>query len=243
MALPVTDFPITDVHTGDALEDLAPADADFLDVADASDITDITDVIAVPVPDDTRTGATEVLAPAGRSARPTLNRPGAFWQRRIYVGPVSLVLAVLLVATGCSATWLYAQYYRPDQQTSHAVRRAAIDAATDGTVALLSYSSDTLEQDFAAARSYLSGDFLSYYKQFTQQIVMPSATQKSLKTSARVVRAAAQELYPTSAVVLLFVDQSTTDNDDSTPAMEARSVVVNLALIDGKWLITKFTPV
>ncbi|MBX9638340.1 MAG: hypothetical protein K2X97_01005 [Mycobacteriaceae bacterium] len=96
---------------------------------------------------------------------------------------------------------------------------------------------------FASARSHLTGDFLSYYDQFTQQIVAPAAKQKSLKTSAHVMRAAVQELHPDSAVVLVFVDQSTTSKDNPEPSTAASSALVNLALVDGKWLITKFTPV
>ena len=42
-------------------------------------------------------------------------------------------------------------------------RSAAVDAARDGTVAMLSYKPDTLDQDFAAAKSHLTGDFLNYY--------------------------------------------------------------------------------
>lgn len=102
---------------------------------------------------------------------------------------------------------------------------------------------DTLDQDFATARSHLAGDFLSYYDQFTQQIVAPAAKQKSLKTTAKVVRAAVSELHPDSAVVLVFVDQSTTSKDSPNPSMAASSVMVTLAKVDGNWLITKFTPV
>ena len=65
----------------------------------------------------------------------------------------------------------------------------ALDAAKTGTVALLSYSPESLDKDFAAAKSHLTGDFLSYYTQFTQQIVTPAAKQKSVKTAASVVRA------------------------------------------------------
>lgn len=98
-------------------------------------------------------------------------------------------------------------------------------------------------KDFATARSHLAGDFLSYYDQFTQQIVAPAAKQKSLKTTAKVVRAAVSELHPDSAVVLVFVDQSTTSKDSPNPSMAASSVMVTLAKVDGNWLITKFTPV
>ncbi len=86
------------------------------------------------------------------------------------------------------------------------VAATVLTAASDGTVALLSYSPESLDKDFATAKSHLSGDFLSYYNDFTQRIVAPAAKQKSLKTTARVVAAALSELRPDSAVVLLYVD-------------------------------------
>jgi len=102
---------------------------------------------------------------------------------------------------------------------------------------------DPLDKDFAAARSHLTGDFLSYYDQLSQQTVGPAAKQKSLKTTARVVRAAVSDLRPNSAVVLVFVDQTTTTKDSPEPTMAASSVLVRMADINGKWLITKFDPV
>ena len=91
-----------------------------------------------------------------------------------------------------------------------------VSSASDGTTALLSYSSDTLDQDFASAKSHLAGDFLTYYDQFTQQSVGPMAKEKSMKTAARVTGAAVSELHPDSAVVLVFVDQTTTTKDSPT---------------------------
>lgn len=162
---------------------------------------------------------------------------------QVNVRPVPVLLILLVLISGGVTAWLYVNQYKPDQQTDPSVARAAINAASDGTVALLSYSPDTLDKDFATAKSHLSGDFLSYYDQFTQQIVAPAAKQKALKTTAHVMRAAVSELHPNSAVVLVFVDQSTTSKDSPDPSMAASSVLVNLALVDGKWLITKFTPV
>ncbi|MFW3114200.1 hypothetical protein MHAE_10583 [Mycobacterium haemophilum DSM 44634] len=161
--------------------------------------------------------------------------------RNVKLVPVILVLLTALSAG--LATWLYFKQYRPDQQTDSSVARTVVSAASDGTVALLSYSPDTLDKDFAAARSHLSGDFLSYYNQFTQQIVAPAAKQKSLKTTAHVMRAAVSELRPNSAVVLVFVDQSTTSKDSPDPSMAASSVLVSLTRVGGNWLITKFEPV
>jgi Mce-associated membrane protein len=161
--------------------------------------------------------------------------------RKVKVVPVVLILLLLL--SGGAATWLYFKQYRPDKQTDASVASAVISSASDGTVALLSYSPDTLDKDFAAAKSHLSGDFLSYYNQFTDQIVAPAAKQKSLKTNARVLGAAVAELHPDSAVVLVLVDQSTTSKDNPDPSMASSSVLVSLSRVNGNWLITKFDPV
>jgi Mce-associated membrane protein len=155
----------------------------------------------------------------------------------------AVVLALLLLISGCVATWLYFEQYRPDQQTDAGVARSVVSAASDGTTAVLSYSSDSLDQDFAAAKSHLAGDFLSYFDQFSQETVAPLARQKSMKTKAKVTGAAVSELHPDSALVLLFVDQVTTTKDSAQPSVAVSSIVVRMSRIGDKWLITKFTPV
>jgi Mce-associated membrane protein len=162
-------------------------------------------------------------------------------RRRVKVVPVLLI--VLLLLSGGTTTWLYFKQYRPDKQTDSSVANAVANAASEGTVALLSYSPESLDKDFANAKTHLSGDFLSYYNQFTEQIVAPAAKQKSLKTNARVLGAAVQDLHPNSAVVLVLVDQSTTSKDNPDPAMASSSVLVSLTRVNGAWLITKFDPV
>ena len=155
--------------------------------------------------------------------------------------PIALVLGLL--AAGGLAGWLYFAQFRPDTQTDNAVAQSAVNAARDGTVALLSYKPDTLNQDFAAAKSHLTGDFLNYYDQFTKQVVTPAAQTKAVTTTAQVVGAAASELHPNSAVVLIFVNQVTTSKERPDPAMASSSVLVSLTKVHGDWLITKFDPV
>jgi Mce-associated membrane protein len=154
-----------------------------------------------------------------------------------------ILLAAGLVASAGVAAWLYFNQYRPDQATDAAASQVALDAAKTGTVALLSYSPESLDKDFAAAKSHLTGDFLSYYTQFTEQIVTPAAQQKAVKTTASVVRAAVSELRPHSAVVLVFVNQNTTSKENPDGAFAVSSVKVSLTKIDGTWLISSFDPV
>lgn len=156
---------------------------------------------------------------------------------------VTIVLVLLLLVSGGLAAWLYSTEYRPDKQTDNAAAQAAITAAREGTVALLSYKPETLDQDFTTAKSHLAGDFLNYYDKFTREIVTPAAKQKAVKTSAQVMGAAVTELHPDSAVVLVFVNQASTSKDRTEPSMSASSVLVAMTKANGRWLITKFDPV
>jgi Mce-associated membrane protein len=107
----------------------------------------------------------------------------------------------------------------------------------------LSYSPETLDRDFATAKSHLTGDFLDYYNTFTTQVVAPAAAQKAVKTNAAVVRAAVTELRSGAAVVLVFVNQSTSSSDKPNPSMSSSSVLVTLTRVDDAWLISSFDPV
>lgn len=201
---------------------------------------------------DADQGATETKAdhsvaevPAENQDSSTRIKQGRRGRARILCNnkAVSLILVLLLLMTAGASTWIYFKRYRPHQQTDPNVAQTVISAASDGTVALLSYSPDSLEKDFATAKSHLVGDFLSYYNDFTEKIVAPAAKEKSLKTTAHVMRAAVSELHPNSALVLVFVDQSTTSKDRPNASMAASSVLVSMIRINHDWLITKFDPV
>jgi len=156
---------------------------------------------------------------------------------------VPLVLVVLLLASAGVTTWVYLSQYRSDQATNQAVQTRVIQSAKDGTVALLSYSPETLDKAFANAKTHLTGDFLNYYTQFTSEIVTPAAKQKSVKTTAAVVRSALGQLQPTSAEVLLFLNQTTTSKENPDGSFTASSVKVGLTKVGNDWLIASFDPV
>jgi Mce-associated membrane protein len=162
-------------------------------------------------------------------------------RRRLVAIPV-IPLVLALLGAGLLAGWLYFTQYRPDQQTDDAVAQSAVNAARDGTVAILSYKPDTLNQDFAAAKSHLTGDFLNYYDKFTKDVVTPATQTKGVTTTAQVVGAAAAELSPDKAVVLVFINQATTSKERPDPAMASSSANVSLDKVHGAWLISKFDP-
>jgi Mce-associated membrane protein len=135
---------------------------------------------------------------------------------------------------------MYSYQYRPDQQVGDVAAQQAVRAATDGTVAMLSYSPETLDRDFARAKLHLTGDLLAYYTKFTEQIVAPAAKGKQIATSAKVIRAAVSEIHQDSVVVLVFVNQSTVTKEKLEPTVIESSALVTLVKVNGSWLIAKF---
>ncbi|MGV0834145.1 hypothetical protein [Mycolicibacterium thermoresistibile] len=154
-----------------------------------------------------------------------------------------LTVAALLITSTSLAAVLYGTQYRTVQQAGPASEQAAVEAASSGTVALLSYTPETLDDDLAAATSAMTGDFLTYYGRFTTDVVAPAVREKGIRANARVERAGLMEIGPGTAKVLVFLNQETSSSDRPEPALTASSVVVGLTDIDGRWLISAFDPV
>jgi Mce-associated membrane protein len=214
------------------------------DVHDTAGVTHETDSDAPETTSEPEDSVTEETV----DDEAEVDSPEPVKRRRLRLSPrlrriVSVILALLLLISGGVATWLYFKQYRPDQQTDARVARVVVSAASDGTTALLSYSYDSLDKDFAAARAHLGGDFLSYYDQFTSQSAGPLATQKAMKATGRVTGAALSELHPDWALVLVFADQVTSTKDSPGPSVAVSSALVHLTRINGTWLITKFDPI
>jgi Mce-associated membrane protein len=149
----------------------------------------------------------------------------------------ALVVAMLGLAAG-----VFFFLYRPDRQIDDAAAQRAIRAASDGAVASLSYSPDSMDRDFANAKSHLTGEFLAYYDKFTKELVTPMVQQKHIAQTAAVVRAAVSELHAGSAVVLVFLNETTTSKDKREPLTTPSSVRITLTKVNGSWLISKLDP-
>lgn len=211
---------------------------------DEADEADVKSDVKTEAPDEPETTAVEpeptVTEEPTPQAAAASSAQGSRGLRR-HVG--AIVLTLLLVASAGVAAWLYFFQYRVDQQTNGDAQNVALEAAKTGTVALLSYAPETMEQDFASAKSHLTGDFLNYYSQFTEQIVTPAVKEKQVKTNAAVVQAGVAEMHPDSAVVLVFVNQTTVSKENPDGAFAASAVKVGLTKSDGRWLINAFDPV
>lgn len=174
---------------------------------------------------------------AGKKADPAplVSRVIVRW-RGIAVGGLVLIASVLTAA-------LYVNDFRPIMQTGAAVEQVVVDEASSATVALLSYSPETLDRDMERAQSLMTGEFLTYYGKFTTDVVAPAVRDKGIKASAQVMNSAVMEMQPDNAKVLVFLNQETISRDRPEPSLVASSVVVSVTKVDGKWLISALDPV
>ncbi|ARR83260.1 hypothetical protein MOTT27_02439 [Mycobacterium intracellulare subsp. yongonense] len=164
--------------------------------------------------------------------------------RRVVWWAAVVALCVATLAAALVGGWQVQVKSRqlPPVADQPAERQAAVQAASSGTVKILSYSPDTLDQDFSAAEEMLAGDFLAYYKQFTAEIVKPAALEKRLTTTATVLRAGVESLTSENASILIFVNQTTTSREKTSPSIASSSVRVSLNKVNGTWRIVKFDP-
>jgi Mce-associated membrane protein len=158
------------------------------------------------------------------------------WTRAITYGLLPGLALVLAPAAG---------YLKWQDATSHASQVAgaeAVRAATEGTIALLSYKPETVEKDLEAARTRMTGTFLNAYTSLTHDVVIPGAKQKQVSAVATVPAAAPLQATADHAVVLLCVNQAVVVGQDA-PTTTASSVRVSLDKIGGRWLISQLDPV
>lgn len=202
---------------------------------DAQDDTDsreenVKEDIAVPA-----VATAERVEDAEAEASGTVRRR-VNWSRVLAFGVLPAVALLLGMAGG------FLKWQDSSVRNADAARVESIQAAKDGTIALLSYQPDTVEQQLGAAQDLLTGDFRDSYSSLTHDVVIPGAKQKQISAVATVPAAASVSAGPNRAVVLVFVNQSAIVGD-SAPTETASSVRVTLDNVGGRWLISGFDPV
>jgi Mce-associated membrane protein len=168
-------------------------------------------------------------------------KPASAWRRicwsRVIAYGLLPGLALLLASAAGFLKWQDAS-----ARDAQAARTESVHAATDGTIALLSYRADTVQKDLEAARGRLTGTFLNAYTSLTHEVVIPGAKQKQISAVATVPAAASISASAAHATVLLFVNQTLIIGQD-VPTNSASSVRVTLDKVGGHWLISGFDPV
>ncbi len=168
--------------------------------------------------------------------RPTGATRRVRWSRAFVYGVLPGLALLLTCAAG------FAKYQDGSAREAEVIRGESVRTAVDGTVALLSYRPETVQNDLEAAKGRLTGTFLDAYSSLTHDVVIPGSQQKQISAAATVPAAASVSTSSSRAVVLLFVNQTVTVGQDP-PTNTASSVRVTLDKVDGRWLISQFDPV
>lgn len=158
------------------------------------------------------------------------------WARVVAFGVLPALALLLALAAGAG------KYLDSSVRESSRAGIESEQAAKDGTVAILSYTSDKVEQQLNDARNLLSGGFRDSYSGLINDVVIPGAKQKQISAVATVPAASVISAQPNHAVVLVFVNQTVVVGADA-PTATASSVRVTLDKSGGKWLISAFEPV
>ena len=214
------DFAMSDDN--DPVVDESSAERD--DLADAAEAADEADLLDLEEEGENDTAE----APVERSGRFS-------WTRLLVAG---LPVLALILALGVG----YLKWLDGTARESRAAAEASVRAASESTIAILSYKPETVDRDLKVAADRLSEPFRQQYTQLVNDVVAPGAKQQHITAVATVPAAASVLATGKHAVVLVFVDQTTTIGNDA-PTQSTSSVRVSLEKVDGRWLISQFDPV
>jgi Mce-associated membrane protein len=214
--------PIADESSAD---DIAERD-DLADEAEAADEADLLDAEE----------AEEAVAEDDDADEAPVEKSAHFSWRRLLVAVLPVLALLLALGVG------YLKWLDGTARESQTAAEQSIRAASDSTVAILSYKPETVDRDLKAAADRLTGSFRQEYTQLVSDVVAPGAKQQHISAVATVPAAASVSATGNHAVVLVFVDQTTTIGNDA-PTQSTSSVRVTLDNVDGRWLISQFDPV
>lgn len=167
-------------------------------------------------------------------APPRPARPARSTSRSDLLVLVAGLVAVALVLTA----GLLALRARSEDRVEQA-RTAALAAAESHAVDLLSYDYRHLDRDFARAGKALTGSFADDYATTTKTVVRPTALEVKAVVTAEVAASSVVRASQNQAVVLLFVNQTTTSTRVEGPKVDLNRVRLTLTRVDGDWLVSK----
>ncbi|MGW4097169.1 hypothetical protein [Mycobacterium sp. NPDC004974] len=151
--------------------------------------------------------------------------------------PVVLATVALVLALTCAVLrWLTVS-----QAESDTARNESVQAAKEITAEMLSYETETAEQQLTAARDRMTGEFLGTYSAMIGEVI-PAAHAQQIAAVAEVLRAGVVSAKPDRAELVLFVNQSVQVGNhmpQKTPSV-ARATMVK---VDDRWLMSEYEPV
>lgn len=157
-----------------------------------------------------------------------------------------LIVAVVLASLGvATATLAAVQAGEPVsdkagvlvEQSAEEARAAAVRAI----VPVLSYDYRTLEEDAAAARSYMTKAYQDDKYDPLYAVIEENAANTETVVGAQVIDSAVVRTGDDRVDVLVFVDRPTTNKQVREPIVYKDQVTVTMMRVDGQWLVDDLT--
>ena len=184
--------------------------------------------------------------PIGIDGSPTDGNASVFDSRRRRLHATAAratvfgLLPIVALVLACGIGWI--KWWEGGNHETQAAGAESVKAATDSTIAMLSYQPDTVDENLSSARDRLTGAFRDSYTSLINDVVIPGAKQKHISAVATVPAAAAVSATENHAVVLVMVNQTTVVGTDS-PTQTATCIKVTLDKLDDRWRISDFSPI
>ncbi|NGP04902.1 twin-arginine translocation pathway signal [Rhodococcus sp. 14C212] len=159
-------------------------------------------------------------------------------------GTRRLLLAALTAAAIVLAGLVgFGVYDKVERGGAEAARTEALQAAEEQAVAMLAYDHATVDEQVAAASDGLTGDFRDEYTNLMKNVIAPGAKEKSITVQVSVQASSVVSAEADRAVTLLFLNQITTSSVNPEAVSSGSRVRVELEKHDGRWLVSRLTPI
>ncbi len=151
--------------------------------------------------------------------------------------PVVLAIIALVLATASGVLrWLTVS-----QNESDTARVESVQAAKDITAQMLSYETETVDQQLTAARDRMTGNFRGTYTAMINEVI-PAAHAQRIAAVADVLEAGTATAKPDRVELVLFVNQSVQVGDEM-PKKHPSVARVTMVKDGGQWLMSEYEPV
>lgn len=154
---------------------------------------------------------------------------------------VALGLSVVALVFAVLVGWL--AYGAMQDSAAETARTEARVAAEEQAVAMLAYTYGEVDEQIAVAAEGLTGDFRDEYTNLMKNIIAPGAKEKAISVQVSVQASSVVSTDADSAVTLLFLNQITTSSENPEAVSSGSRVRVELEKQDGRWLVSRLTPV
>ncbi|BAH50762.1 hypothetical protein [Rhodococcus opacus] len=148
--------------------------------------------------------------------------------------------AVTLILLGYSAIMQFS--IGAQDRSLEQVRTGAAEEIGELTASILSYSPDTVETDVEAAKSHLTGDFLTEFSDLGASDVVPRAKQDTIGAQWVVTGTSLVTAEADTATVLVFLHGTVTSGATPQPEELSSSVRVRAERTGQSWSISDLEP-